>query len=157
MLVFKLKLTEKSVPWFEDHRLDVRAMESALSILFAEVEATNRIRKVIITIQVLYNTESSDYTFETNKIRLSDSPYFNNSSKKEMTNAIFDHFLHEFRHWMQSRIYKVSHTKINYTDQDVELNTNAYYKNEYEVDARQFSRNYLPKFYKYYQYFKKQA
>ena len=50
---------------------------------------------------------------------------------------------------MQSRVYKIGASKINYTDDDVERNTNAYYRNEYEVDARQFERIYAAKFYKY--------
>jgi hypothetical protein len=51
---------------------------------------------------------------------------------------------------MQSRIYRIGTSKIRYTEEDIELNTNAYYRSELEVDARQFVRQYLNKFIKYY-------
>ena len=68
---------------------------------------------------------------------------------------IFDHILHEFRHWMQSQVYKRSSRELTYTDEDVIKNTNAYYRNELEKDARRFVRQYLIKFYRYYTKFAK--
>ena len=67
---------------------------------------------------------------------------------------MFGHLLHEFRHWMQSRIYKVSGRELDYDEDDVERNSHAYFRNEHEVDARRFSKQHLSKFYKYYKNFK---
>jgi hypothetical protein len=131
-------------------------MEAAISLLFAELEPTISTNRRTLTLQIMYNAEYSDYTFKTDKIRLCDNPTNSNRpSKIKRKRAFFNHFLHEFRHWMQSRVYKIGSSKINYTDDDVERNTNAYYRNEYEVDARQFERIYASKFYKYYRTFKR--
>lgn len=154
MLIFKFKPTLKSIPWFEDHKIDLRAMEMATTLLFAELEPTQSVRIKKLTIQVLYGAICSDYTFTTDKIRLCELPDYTAKSLTRKKHAIFTHFLHEFRHWMQSRVYKVSASKIDYNDDDVERNTHAYSRNEYEVDARQFERTYLKKFYKYYKTFR---
>jgi len=155
MIVFKLKPTKSSKLWFEEHRVNLHAMEAALSLLFAELEPTISMRRKVLTLQIMHDANFSDYTFKTDKIRLCSNPTdSNNPSCIKRKRAIFNHFLHEFRHWMQCRVYKVGTTKINYTDDDVRRNTNAYYRNECEVDARQFERTHATKFYNYYRAFK---
>jgi hypothetical protein len=156
MIIFKLKPTKNSMQWFEDNKIDVHAMEAAISLLFAELEPTISTKRRTLTLQIIYNANYSEYTFKTDKIRLCDNPTNNiRSSKKQKERAFFNHFLHEFRHWMQSRVYKVGPSKINYTQDDVIYNTNAYYRNEYEVDARHFERTHTTKFYKYYKTFRR--
>ena len=154
MIVFKLKPTKSSIPWFEDHRIDLRAMEASLTLLFAELEPSIITKDKTLTIQILYGSEESYYLFTTDKLRICDEPDSKAKSARQKNIAFFDHFLHEFRHWMQSRIYKVSGNKLTYDADDVERYAHAYFRNEYEVDARQFARNHIKKFYKYYRYFK---
>jgi len=152
MVIFKLKATAKSKPWLEKHKIDIRAIEIATTLLFSELENTTGLRKKTIIIQIMHGADSSDYTFTTNKIRLCE-PNNNTKSQRQRKLALFSHYLHEFRHWMQSQVYKISGTKLSYDDEDVERNSHAYYRNEYEVDARQFERTHLAKFYKYYKHF----
>lgn len=154
MLVFKLKPTKKSVPWFREHQIDIYAMETAVTLLFAEFEPSPVARRKILTIQIMYGADASDYTLQTDKIRICDEPYRRAYSIKQKKIQFFRTFLHEFRHWMQSRIYKISNSEVSYTDDDVERNTNAYYRNKHEIDARHFERTYITKFYRYYRYAK---
>ena len=155
MYAFHIVPTKKSVQWLKAHKIDVRAMGSALSLLMAEVCPQVKVITVKITLQVRYNKEDSEYLFKTNKISICEVPYDGTESRLGKQREIFNHFLHEFRHWMQSRIFKASIKEIAYTDLDVELNTNAYYRNRLEVDARQFVRQYLSKYIKYYKVFTK--
>jgi hypothetical protein len=154
MIVFKLKPTKNSIPWFDNHKIDLRAMESALTLLFAELEPSVLTKDKTLTIQIKYGSEESYYLFTTNKLSICDEPNSKAKSARQKNLAFFDHFLHEFRHWMQSRIYKISGSKLDYSEDDVERNAHAYFRNEYEVDARQFARNHIKKFCKYYRYFK---
>lgn len=155
MIVFKLKLTQNSVSWFDENKVDIYAMEAALSLLFAELEPTVMTKSKLLTIQIQYGSDESYYRFTTDKLWICDEPDSKAKSKKKRLFAFFVHFLHEFRHWMQCRIYKISGSKLDFTEEDVEKNTHAYFRNEYEVDARQFARLHMKKFYKYYTYFSK--
>lgn len=156
MHIFHITATEKSKQWFDDHRLDMPAMGSALSLLMSEIHPITQVRVTKITCQISFNQDSSKYLFKTNKIFICDEPYYrsdNSLAKKQR--VIFDHFLHEFRHWMHSRVYRLGVREINYTEEDVLNNTNAYYRNRLEIDARQFVRQNLSKFTKYYKAFAK--
>ena len=150
MYIFTLKPTTKSLQWFIDNGYDLKAMGAALSLLFAEVEPSSKTRLVNLTIQVVEGADESAYMFTTNKIWLCDEPDMKAKSSRKKALAVFEHFLHEFRHWMQSRIYKVSSKELTYNQDDVDRNSNAYYRNEHEVDARRFSKQHLSKYYKYY-------
>ena len=154
MHVFNITATEKSKMWVDDHRIDLTALSAALSLLVSEIHPTMKIVNTKLTLQILFGSDSSSYSFKTNKIQLCEEPYHLKSSSWSVKHkAIFDHFLHEFRHWMQSRIYKIGVREISYTDEDVLNNTNAYYRNKLEVDARQFVRQYHTKLCKYYKFF----
>jgi hypothetical protein len=154
MYIFNLKPTLKSVIWFKKNGYDLKAMGAATSMLFAEVEPGAITRKITLIVQVDVGADESGYKFYTNKIYLCDEPDLRAKSQKKKELAIFEHFLHEFRHWMQDRIYKISHTQLNYSQDDATQNRNVYFKNEHEVDARRFSKLHLAKFYKYYKTFK---
>lgn len=146
-------MTNKSIKWFKKHKIDSSAVGAALSLLVSEVYPSVKVHSVNITIQVIFNSDESQYFFKTDKIYIGDTVYDPEDSLKQQQKDIFDHILHEFRHWMQSRIYKIGVRSIEYTEEDSENNTNAYYRSKLEVDARQFVRQYLEKFIKYYKQF----
>jgi hypothetical protein len=152
MVIFKLKPTAKSINWLQEQTIDIHAMSVAITLLFSELEPTNTTRIKQLIIQIVFGATCSDYTFTTDKIRICDASSSLVRTARQKKLAFFDHFLHEFRHWMQSRVYKISGTKLDYSDDDVERNTHAYYRNEYEVDARRFARTNLKKFYKFYKH-----
>lgn len=153
MYIITIVPTNKSKKWIKKHKLNLQAMGSALSLLLAEIHPSVKVHHTKITLQIRYNREDSEYMFKTNKISLCETPYCENDSETKKQHEIFNHFLHEFRHWMQSKLYKASPREIKYTEEDVLYNTNAYYRNKLEIDARQFVRQYLSKYLKYYTIF----
>jgi len=154
MNIYNLTATKKSKKWIRDHKIDLRALSSALSLLISEVHPSVKVREVKITIQI-NDADTSGYYFRTNKLYICEKPYYTGDSLTRKHREIFDHILHEFRHWMQSNVYKIGVREIDYTEDDVLNNTNAYYRNRLEIDARQFVRQYLTKFCKYYKMFSK--
>ena len=154
MYIFTIHATKKSAKWLKKYNIDRQALGAALSLLVAEVYPTIKVQCRLLTIQLVPNSDESQYFFRTDKIYIGETVCEENSYEKQQ-HIIFDHFLHEFRHWMQSRIYKIGVRDIQYTGEDVENNTNAYYRSKLEIDARQFVRHYLKKFIKYYENFKK--
>jgi hypothetical protein len=155
MYYFRLKPTAKSVKWFNENGYDVKAMSAALSMIFSDVEPNTITRKIDLTIQIVEGSDKSTFIFYTNKLQLCDRPDENAKSQKQKDLALFEHLLHEFRHWMQNRVYKISHTEFNYSDEDADNNRNAYFRNEHEVDARRFSKQHLKNFCKYYKAYKR--
>lgn len=150
MYIFNLQPTKKSERWFTENKLCVPALCSALTLLYAEIEPVRTTSVKKIKIQISFKSDASKYQFKTDKLYIMEEPYSKNDSQSLKHIIIFDHILHEFRHWMQSQIYKRSPKELTYTDEDVEKNTVAYYHNKLEIDARQFVRQYLKKFYGYY-------
>jgi len=153
MYVISINPTQKSKKWLKKHKLDVKAMSSAISLLLAEIHPSVKVHHVKLTLQIRFNKDDSEYRFKTDKICICETPYYTNDSEIKKQNEIFNHFLHEFRHWMQSKLYKTSSREISYTEEDILYNTNAYYRNKLEIDARQFVRQFLYKFLKYYKLF----
>lgn len=154
MYIFTLKPTPKSIIWFDENGYDIKSMGAATSMLFAEVEPGAITRKINLILQVDEGADESGYKFYSNKIHLCDEPRISAKSIKQKELALFEHYLHEFRHWMQNRIYKISHTQLDYSKEDADKNRHAYFRNEHEVDARRFAKQHLAKFYKYYKAFK---
>lgn len=154
MNIYNIVATNNTQKWITKHDIDLRAMSSALSLLVSEIHPTVKVRLVTLRLQIKPNGDS-EYWFNTNKIYLCDKPYKSGASKTKQRKDIFDHFLHEFRHWMQSQVYRIGVREIDYTEEDVLNNTNIYYRNRLEIDARQFVRSNLPKFSKYYRIFTK--
>ena len=150
MRIFNIKPTKKTIRWLKQNRIDINAMQNALSMLYSDIKVQRRFTKTTLTLQVDYAHDSSGYYFGTNKIYICDNPDYSAKTKKQKIFVIFLHFLHEFRHWMQSEVLGVKDRQIHYTQKDIDLNTKRYWNNKFEVDARKFERKYVRKFMRYY-------
>jgi hypothetical protein len=151
MLVFNIIPTKKTVDWLKANGLNICAMQYALTMLYSDIMPCKRVKKKTIILQTDYKSGSSAYTFGTNKIFICSDPYMYSNTKRQKKFIIFLHFLHEFRHWMQSRVFKVSDSQIKYTQEDVDNNTKRYRNNRFEKDATKFEKQYVRKFMRYYQ------
>jgi len=151
MLVFNIIPTKKTVDWLKANDLNICAMQYALTMLYSDIMPCKRVKKKTIILQTDYKSGSSAYTFGTNKIFICSDPYMYSNTKRQKKFIIFLHFLHEFRHWMQSRVFKVSDSQIKYTQEDVDNNTKRYRNNRFEKDATKFEKQYVRKFMRYYQ------
>jgi len=147
MWVIKLRSTRKTRAWLSLNKINLIALSQATSALFSDIYKPGKPRYITLTLQV---DKNSGYFFGTNKIYLCRNPDYTAKTLKQKKFVIFLHFLHEFRHWMQSSIFKVKDSELTYTNEDVEYNRKKYRCNKYEKDARRFERRYVRKFMKYY-------
>jgi len=150
MRIFNIQPTKKSLPWFKRNKLNIPALSTALTLLYAEIIPTKKVSTKKIILQILSQSDTSMYCFKTDKLLIANISFNKTDTQYFKYITIFDHILHEFRHWMQSQVYKKSPKELTYTDDDVMNNTVAYYRNELEKDARLFVRQNIKKFYKYY-------
>lgn len=150
MLVFNIIPTKKTVAWLKANGLNICAMQYALTMLYSDIKPCRRVKKKTIMLQIDYKSGSSAYTFGTNKIFICSDPYMHSHTKRQKKFIIFLHFLHEFRHWMQSQVFKVRDSQIKYTQEDVDNNTNRYKNNRFEKDAAKFEKQYVRKYMRYY-------
>jgi len=155
MHTFEIKPTHKTKKWLKVNKINCLALQHALCMLYADIKPAKRYRKTILTLQVDYKNDSSAYYFGTNKIFICSDPDYLAKSRKQKNFVIFLHFLHEFRHWMQSQILKIKDSQLQYNDYDLANNTKKYWNNKFEIDARRFERKYVKKFLRYYVNFKK--
>jgi len=155
MRIFEIKPTKKTIPWLRRHRINLTALQNALSILYTEIKPQKRFSKTTLTLQTDFCSDFSGYKFGTNKIYLCSEPYFHEKSRKQKVFVIFLHFLHEFRHWMQSEVLGIKDSQLRYSDRDMLLNNKKYWNNKYEIDARRFERKYVKKLMRYYVNFKR--
>lgn len=155
MRIFEIKPTAKTLPWLKRHRIDITALQNALSILYTEIKPQKRFTKTTITLQTDFNSDFSGYKFGTNKIYICSEPDFLAKSRKQKVFVIFLHFLHEFRHWMQSEVMGIKDSQFHYSERDMMLNNRKYWNDKYEIDARKFERKYIKKLMRYYVNFKR--
>jgi hypothetical protein len=154
MKFFTVKPTQKTIYWLKKNNIDINALQYALSMTFADILPSKRFTKTELILQVDTARDSSTYIFGTNKIYICSDPDYLAKSRKQKIFVIFLHFLHEFRHWMQSEILGVKDSDILYSEEDVNNNSKKYWNNKYEIDARNFEKKYVRKFMRYYVEFK---
>jgi len=150
MHLFRIIPTKKTKKWLKDNKLNKDALQYAITMVYNEVQNCKRVKKTTLTLQVDYSHDSSSYYFGTNKIFLCSNPIYKTTSLKQKKFIIFLHFLHEFRHWMQSQILGVKDSELGYTDEDCEKNNLKYRKDKYEIDAREFEKKHVRRFMIYY-------
>lgn len=155
MRFFSVIPTKKTIPWLNKNKIDINALQYALSMTYADIVPSKRFTKTNLVLQVDPVRDSSTYIFGTNKIYICSDPDYFAKSRKQKIFVIFLHFLHEFRHWMQSEIMGVRDKDIRYSEEDILKNSKKYWNNKYEIDARNFEKKYVRKFMRYYVEFKR--
>lgn len=155
MRVFEIVPTAKTVRWLKKNYIDINALQNALTVLYTEIKPQKRFQKTKLVLQADYHSDYSGYYFGTNKIYICSEPDFLAKTRKQRIFVIFLHFLHEFRHWMQSEVLGVKDRQLHYTERDIDLNSKAYRKNKFEIDARKFEKRYVRKFMRYYVNFRR--
>ena len=154
MHIFKIQANQETENWFKKYKIFVPALSFALTCIFNDNIATKKLKRTKLIISVDKKNHFSSYTFNTNKIFLCKDPLVCSKKRRQKMYVIFLHLLHEFRHWIQSEIYKVKDSELKYSDDDAEKNKKNYRCNKYEKDANLFERKNIDKFCKYYSFFK---
>jgi hypothetical protein len=153
MIVFKISPTKKSLFWFKNRNIDLKAMSYATTLLFSKIIKKRKMVHKEIKIKITKNFDSS-YKFYTNRLFISGFYSYDDYSRKEFVIEFFKNYLHELCHWYQSEILKVRATSLSYTNKDFILNNRKYRKNKWELHARKFEKENLVSFINFYAHYK---
>ena len=146
MITIDLSASSRVKRWLKDNKINFRTLQQTAHIFFNQIQRRSKYNKLYdIKIMVCHNN-SSGYYFGFNEVHITENLDQNGWSKEKKLETFVCHFLHELRHWMQDNLLRVDEHKLNYSDQDCEDETNKYYYNEWEVDARRFERRYKKEF-----------
>jgi|TARA_X000001316_G_C918647_1_gene32787 hypothetical protein len=139
MIIVDIKLDNKTKKEFKKLSIDKNQLNSFCNFIINEYKKTRKIWNYNLDIKGM-NEPSSGYYFDHNEMEL--SLLAPNRGIKKKREWVLSSFFHEFRHFMQDNIDKVSGRKMNYSEEDVEKCSNKYYYNKYEVEARKFEEKY---------------
>lgn len=129
MYIIKLKVTQSALTNFSF--IDFNSLEKTINIIINQLFDNDKQKKY--TIKIHYNEKCNQYLFGKGIICMSSF-----SDVKYPESNFIKTFLHEFKHWIQDKIYKISYSK-NYIDYDI--NAAKYYKCPIEKDSRYFANN----------------
>jgi len=109
--------------------IDFVSLSEVLTIIYNTKLNKQPTKNQTIILKLHLSKKINCYKWGTNSI------YLYNRDYKNEVNSFFSRFLHEFRHWFQCKVLKVSFDK-NYESAGM-----AYYKCPIEKDARCFGDN----------------
>jgi hypothetical protein len=109
--------------------VDFQTLSEVITIVYNAKLNKQHVKRQTITLKLHLSKKINCYKWGTNSIYLYERDY------KNPLSSFFARFLHEFRHWYQCKIMKVSF------DENYDSTGMAYYRCPIEKDARYFGDN----------------
>lgn len=136
MIIVKLKLDAKLRKKFKTYNIDKRKLENVLILMVNNVVSTRKWWNYNIKAKGISGADSQ-YFWGEDQIEIALMGYGCKNAKQRRL-YLLKSIAHEYRHWVQSQILKVSERKINYTEEDIENHTDSYMKNKYELECSEW-------------------
>lgn len=136
MIIVKIKCTKDIREKFKKYGIDKRKLENFLNYHTNNLKKTNKWWYYEVGVKGI-NSVDSQYFWGEDEIEV--ALRCNNCNTKNQRRVYFlSSLVHEYRHWVQCKIEKVSSTNINYSDLDVAKRTDTYTKNKYELECAEW-------------------
>lgn len=136
MIIVKIKCTKDIREKFKKYGIDKRKLENFLNYHTNNLKKTNKWWYYEVRVKGI-NSVDSQYFWGEDEIEV--ALRCNNCNTKNQRRVYFlSSLVHEYRHWVQCKIEKVSSTNINYSDLDVAKHTDTYTKNKYELECAEW-------------------
>ena len=143
MTKIQIRFGKKTKGWFDKMGITRLNLQIALNKALEKEFPDNKFRKKYINIKVDPRYLDSGYFFGSNTLEIGVAPFKRRYDKKSRRKEFVRDLLHEFRHWIQDKIFKVRETELDYSLEDINYKTKKYYNNKWEVDARKYaSKNF---------------
>ncbi len=157
MVNIRLKPTRRTERYLARDNIDLYILEAILNFYLKYIDKRKTRYRYNIKLDIDCRKTSSEYFFKHNEFIIAG---LNQSGAKSQTRGkrleyLLSHLMHEFRHFVQDRVFHRDVSEITYESKDVRDGTDAYYKNPLELDANSFEHKSTPKAIKLYTALKK--
>lgn len=147
-LIFLQPSNKFTKNWLKCNNINLHIIERILSTVASKEKLSKKDWMYDLDISV-EKDYSSGYYFGVNELHIS-SQACEYKQRKRKLQSFLTNVLHEFRHWIQDKLFGVPGEELDYTSKDVENSAAAYWNNKHEIDARAFEVTYMQKCYDLY-------
>lgn len=143
MITVRLKCDKSIREKFKKYGIDKYKLENFLNYHTNNLKKTNKWWYYEIDVKGIKGVDSQ-YFWGENEIEIALNC---NDCKTNKQRRIYfiSSLVHEYRHWVQCHIEKVSERKLNYSEDDISNRTDNYAKNKYELECVEWE-NLVEKF-----------
>lgn len=138
MIIIKLKLDTKIKKKFKTYKIDKKKLENVLSLMVNNTVPTRKWWTYDINVKGISGADSQ-YFWGEDELEIGLMSH-NCKSTKERRIYLLQNIAHEYRHWVQSQVQKISQKNINYTEEDVLQHTDMYKKNKCELECYEWEK-----------------
>ena len=138
MVIVKLRCDKSVNQKLRTYKIDRRKLENFLQFLTNNLVNKRKLQWHEIKVKGIPGT-SSQYFWGEDEIEVALNAE-DCGTPKQRRIYFLQGLIHEYRHWVQSQIQNISGKKLNYTEKDIEDNTDNYKKNEYELECAEWEK-----------------
>ena len=139
MIIVECKFNSKAKELFKSINIKIKELERFTNFILNEYKVTRKIWNYDLQIKTI-NCDTSGYYFGCNEMEIGNKTFKRSLAKKR--EWYLSSYFHELCHFAQDNLDKVKESKLNYSDKDASECNNNYYKNPYEVQAREWEQKY---------------
>ncbi len=143
MITIKLNLDKNIRKKFKTYKIDKYKIENFLNYHTNNLKNTRKWWHYDIDVKGIKGVDSQ-YFWDEDEIEVALNCSDCKTAKQRRL-FFLSSLVHEYRHWVQCHIEKVSENKLNYSEEDIENRTDNYTKNKYELECTDWE-NLVEKF-----------
>lgn len=136
MIIVNYKFNKRARELFKSVDVDIKKLERFSSFIINEYKSTRKVWVYDLKVKGNDTHDGGSYYFGNNEMEIGTK--IGRRSLRNKRKWFLGTYLHELCHFIQDNIDNVSDRKIAYSEKDVEECNDTYYKNVYEVQAREF-------------------
>ena len=133
MIVIKLKCDKSIREKFRVYGIDRAKLENFLNYHTNNLVPTRKWWVYDLSVKGIPGADSQ-YFWDDDEIEVATRCY-DCSTKKQRRIYFLSSLVHEYRHWVQCKLQRVSAKKLDYSEDDIAKRSDAYTKNPYELEC----------------------
>lgn len=133
MIVIKLKCDKSIREKFRVYGIDRAKLENFLNYHTNNLVPTRKWWVYDLQVKGIPGVDSQ-YFWDEDEIEVATRCHYCSTNKQRRI-YFLSSLVHEYRHWVQCKLQRVSAKKLDYTEDDIAKRSDAYTKNPYELEC----------------------